>query len=290
MSYGGPAWYAASAASTPPGRSPLEGPAASQDACADDTAGGWAMELPAAIAANRLELDCQPIMPAGGGDAVAYELLVRLRRGRTERCMPGAFLPFAERSGLSRALDRWVIRHALEWLAGQHGSGGVTVLGPQARLTINLSAPSLVDAGLLQFMDAAVVDTGADVGRLCIEVTESTAIPDLHAAAGLLGALRERGMYVALDDFGTGHSSLDYLHALPVDWLKIDGVFVAGMLQRGVDLAIVRSIIDLGHSLDMTVVAEFVENERQVHVLRDLGVDCMQGFAFGRPFPLRSLD
>jgi EAL domain-containing protein (putative c-di-GMP-specific phosphodiesterase class I) len=237
-----------------------------------------------ALDEGRMELDCQPIFPASGGEPASFELLIRMRLETGERLPPSAFLSAAENAGLMPRIDRWVLNEATQWLRANP-----LTLPPDCTLSVNVSADALVEPDFARYVDHLLLDAGVPGERICLEITESMAITDTKRTARFLAQLRARGITVALDDFGTGYSSFGHLSALPADHLKIDGTFVLGMLDRNVDAAIVRSIIDLGHSLDMRVVAEYVEDDARLDVLRDMGVDYLQGYALGLPLPLCAL-
>lgn len=265
-------------------RVPEDGADAQRPPTVDLHGGAMAREVRAALTEERLELDWQPIVPANGGPPVSYEVLVRLRRTDGTRLAPGEFLGAAEDAGIMPALDRHVLTRTIAWLGRNAGK-----LPPECTLSVNVSGEALTASDFVAQVIEALATNGVPGQRLCLEITESMAIEDVRATARRLRLLRSRGVTVALDDFGTGYSSLGHLSLLPADILKIDGMFVLGMLERNVDAAIVRGIIDLGHSLDMDVVAEYVEDDARLDRLRDMGVDHVQGYAFGRPVPLGTL-
>lgn len=213
-----------------------------------------------------------------------YEVLIRYRGGDGELVPPGAFLPPAERFGLSPKLDRWVIHHVCEFLAARREQ---SPLAPPLQLSINLSGPSIADDDLLQFVRDALQKYQIDPQQLCFEITETAAITHLSNAIFFIREMKEIGCRFALDDFGSGLSSFGYLKTLPVDFVKIDGIFVKDILEDEVDLAMVRSINDIGHLMGKKTIAEFVENQKIADVLRNVGVDYAQGYGISRP---RSID
>jgi Amt family ammonium transporter len=237
------------------------------------------------IERDRLELDCQPIVRDTTSRPERFELLVRQRSVDGVRCMPSTFLPQADKAGLLPELDRWVVGQAVDWLSARSAYGL-----PTYTLNINLSAPTIADGNFASDLHKLLSEVGIEGKYLCFEVTESASIRDLEQAAHVLEELRNEGATIALDDFGTGHSSFNRLSSLPVDFLKIDGVFVKGMAHRKVDKTIVRTIIELGHSLDIAVVAEYVEDEEVAASLKSLGVDLLQGYALGRPTSFAELN
>ena len=153
-------------------------------------------------------------------------------------------------------------------------------------ISINLSGQSLCDEQLLEFIVEQFQQSGIEAARVCFEITETAVIANMTRAIQLMVSLRDIGCHFALDDFGSGLSSFAYLKQLPVDYLKIDGSFVRGMLQDPIDHAIVDSINQIGHVMGIQTIAEFVENAALVSQLRVLGVDYAQGYGVARPEPL----
>ena len=197
---------------------------------------------------------------------------------------PGAFLPSAERYGLAARLDRWVIDHALDWL-GRHPEHT-----ERLRLcSLNLSGPSLADEEFLEYVKTRVDRLAFPAEKICFEITETAAIAELRNATRFIHALKDRGAVFALDDFGSGLSSFAYLKALPVDLLKIDGLFVRDMAKDSVDHAMVKAINDMGHAMGKQTIAECVESRAVLASLREIGIDFAQGYATGRPRPLEEL-
>jgi len=246
----------------------------------------WVSRLSAALDADRMCLVYQPIwaLDPGARTGPHYELLVRMVDPDGSLIAPGAFLPAAERYNLSVRLDRWVVERALAWLAARPGH--VAELDSCA---LNLSGHSLADDDFLAFVIERLERSGVPAHKLCFEVTETVAIASLAAATRFMRALRELGARFALDDFGSGLSSFAYLKALPVDALKIDGIFVKDLDQDPIDLAMVRSINDIGHVMGKRTIAEFVEDDEVLGRLLELGVDYAQGYGLGRPRPLEEL-
>lgn len=244
----------------------------------------WVTRINDALRDGRLELMAQRIMPlaAGSGEGEHCELLLRMRDERGVLVLPSEFLPAAERYNLAVELDRWVVGRALAWLNEQK-----TRLSALQSCGINLSGQSFGDAMMLRYlMDALDQQPPEITSRLCFEVTETNAISDIVHAQRFINALRARGCRFAIDDFGSGFASFAYLKNLPVDFVKIDGSFVRGMVNEPTDLAMVRSINEIGHVMGKRTIAEFVENEEILAMLRDLGVDYAQGHAISFPVPL----
>ena len=232
---------------------------------------------------DNLLLASQPIVDTGSGAARAYELLVRMRRTDGSIAMPGEFLPGAEEAGLTPTIDSWVVSQAIVHL------GSSTAQEADWRFNVNLSATTIESPGFVGRIEQILSQCNVSASRLCFEVTESRIFFDLPQATEALQRLRDLGAYIALDDFGTGFNSLERLRACPVDYLKIDGVFVRGMLAHRTDMIIVRSLVDLAHALDLKVVAEYVEDEATAEALKSMGVDLLQGYALGRPVDISEL-
>ena len=246
----------------------------------------WATRIHQAMHDNRLELNCQRIVALGkvtGGEHV--EILLGMRDEQGALILPGEFLPAAERYDLSCRIDRWVIDNVFSWLAARPHA-----LAKVSQVSINLSGKSIGNSDMLAFILEAFRSGRVPAASICFEITETAAIADLVAATRFIARLKECGCRFALDDFGSGFSSLAYLKQLPVDYLKIDGAFVRDMDSDSIDHAMVRSINDIGHLLGKQTVAEFVENEAILELLRKLGVDFVQGYAIGRPQPIAMLD
>lgn len=208
------------------------------------------------------------------------EILLRLKSPAGDLISPGEFLPAAERFGLARQVDSWVVENVFRYLA-QHPA----YLESLGYCAINLSGLSLgreFGEEIISLLDRL----GLDGRSICFEVTETAAIANLSQAQQFISELQARGIRFALDDFGSGLSSFGYLKTLPFDILKIDGQFVRDILEDSSNLAIVSSIAELGQALGCPTVAEFVEDRNLLQVLRNLGVDYAQGYGIGKPEPL----
>ena len=244
----------------------------------------WAMRIREALDRNLFELYCQSIEPlrAGGAHGHHIEILLRMRDPETGQSLaPGQFIPAAERFQLGIALDRHVVELVLGWLESHPEETAHLDL-----CAINLTAASMVDDAFGQFVVERVLRSSLPARKLCFEITETSAVRDLARAQALIAQLRALGCAFALDDFGTGFCSFNYLHALDVDYFKIDGSFVRNLSQSPLSAAVVRSITDIAHVLNRTTIAEQVEGEDTLAVLRALGVDYAQGYALHRPEPL----
>ena len=187
---------------------------------------------------------------------------------------PAEFIPISEATGLIEEVGAWVINETCRQVRAW------TDEGRPMPVSINISPRQLRDASLLQTIDDAVRRHDIDPSMLTVELTENMLVADPGAALATLHELRARGISIAIDDFGTGYSSLAYLKTLPVDTIKIDRTFVAGIDRSGDDYAITSAMIRLAQVLDKEVVAEGVETEQQLELLKDLGCDRAQGFLF----------
>ncbi len=226
-----------------------------------------------------LRVHFQPEVELSSGRWLAAEALLRWRDGEG-RCRTACeFIDVIEGCGLILPIGRWVLHEAcgqaMHWPAPP---GGVA---PQLR--VNLSARQFAQASLVDDIQGALAATGLPAARLCVELTESALLPDIEVAIQTLTRLRELGICIALDDFGTGYSSLSYLKRLPIDVLKLDRSFIAGLPDDPYDLAIVQAIAGLARATGLGVVAEGVETQAQASALRDCGVERAQGFLFARP-------
>ena len=243
----------------------------------------WVSRIHRALDENRFRLSFQPIAPveACAEPPVHYELLIRMQDEFGNMISPGAFLPAAELYSLSTKLDRWVLSTAFEWLDNHPRH-----VDDLSLCAINLSGHSLGDDQFLDFVVNLFVTSKVPASKICFEITETAAIDNLEHASRFIGTLKALGSRFALDDFGSGLSSFAYLKTLPVDYLKIDGMFIRDIDEDPIHLAMVQSINEVGHLMGMETVAEFVENDAIVEVLREVGVDYAQGYGICPPRPL----
>jgi diguanylate cyclase (GGDEF)-like protein/PAS domain S-box-containing protein len=241
-------------------------------------------KLQAALRNDKFRLYRQPICSLSDGRVEHYELLLRLQEAGKKIISPRSFIPAAERYGMMKEIDRWVIENALSAYAREYGDSS------KVCYSINLSGNSLNDEGLLEWIFKQLRQFKVAPERICFEITETAAIRNLNQAKQLIDALRMEGCRFALDDFGSGLSSFSYIKYLPVDYLKIDGSFVAELEQDATASAMVSAINEMGHVLGIQTVAEHVENATVLGIMRDIGVDYVQGFALGEPAPLTSPD
>jgi EAL domain-containing protein (putative c-di-GMP-specific phosphodiesterase class I) len=208
------------------------------------------------------------------------EALLRWQRPDGKNVSPAEFIPVLEESGLIVQVGEWVLRRACEDLKAWNAAG----LRP-IPVAVNLSARQFNEADLGECVCAIVKDAGVDPHLIEFELTESQLMHDPEQAERTMRLLRAAGFRVAIDDFGTGYSSLSYLTRFPVSALKIDRSFVTDVLNVPAHAAIVRTIIDMAHTLGFIVIAEGVETEAQAKLLRKLGCEQAQGYFFARPMP-----
>ncbi len=235
------------------------------------------------LAEDRLQLRCQRIAPIGDDPSVRphFELLLGVKDASGAVAMPRDFIQSAERNNEMHEVDMWVIRNALAWMA-KHRSKVDAVGG----YSINLSGLTLGDDSLLRYVLERLTESQVPPAKVIFEVTESAAIDTLSVAVNFINTLKEYGCRFALDDFGTGDASFAYLKTLPIDFVKIDGSIVVDIVDNPKDLALVKSINEIGHFLGKKTVAEFVENDDVLARLRQLGVDYAQGYGIEAPFVL----
>lgn len=244
----------------------------------------WVSQLNKAIEEDRFCFYAQPIISLENRTDKHYELLIRMIGEEGDIIPPGSFLPAAERYNLIVSLDKWVIDKTLGLFTNK------AYFFEQAQsISINLSGMSLTEPGFLGFIIDKLNEPGIDANKICFEITETAAISNLSAAIKFMSKLKNLGCKFALDDFGSGLSSFAYLKNLPVDYLKIDGMFVKDMVDDPIDHAMVKSINEIGHVMGMQTIAEFVENDEIKGMLREIGVNYAQGYGIGKPVPLDDL-
>ncbi|MDQ1462214.1 MAG: hypothetical protein QOI08_3698, partial [Actinomycetota bacterium] len=235
-----------------------------------------------ALVRGEFRVHYQPIVAFGRSEMIGIEALVRWEHPELGLLEPAAFLEIAEETGLIVPIGAWVLHEACSQTARWCAE-----LPQQSPLSIavNLSARQLNDPEMVSIVDSVLAATRLDPALLTLEINETVLVENRDVAVDVLGQLATRGVRIGVDDFGTGQSSLAHLSVLPVDTLKIDRSLIAGLGRHRQDLAIVSAIVGLGHALDLTVTAEGVEDELQLHTLRTLGCDLAQGYYFARPQP-----
>jgi PAS domain S-box-containing protein len=235
----------------------------------------WSIRVREAVRESKLVLHAQPILDLATNTIHQEELLVRMHGGRgyDDLVMPNEFLPPAERFGLVQEIDRWVVAEAVK-------------LAKTRRVEVNVSGKSIGDAALIRLIEAQLRSHGPDPGNLIFEITETAAAENLDAARDFAWRLRGLGCGFALDDFGTGYGTFAYLKHLPVTFIKIDMEFVRYLAIDPSDQKIVKSIIAVAQNFGVQTIAEGVEHQATLDLLRDLGVDYAQGFLIGEPKPI----
>lgn len=244
----------------------------------------WVTKIYSALDENRFLLYAQPIVPIKKQAKLHFELLLRMKDTSSRIIAPGAFLPAAERYDIIQQLDKWVIENSFKLL-----SESADFLESINFVSINLSGKSLTNRNLLETIVNCREATKIDAQKICFEITETAAIVNFNHALKFINELKHKGFRFALDDFGTGLSSFGYLKKMPVDFLKIDGLFVKEITENPIDYQFVKSINGIGHVMGMETIAEFVENDEILEKLSEIGVDYAQGYALGKPVPFESL-
>jgi diguanylate cyclase (GGDEF)-like protein len=223
----------------------------------------------------------QPIVELASGELAGWEALVRWQHPELGLVPPGEFIPLAEETGLIVPIGLWVLQEACR----QARAWQERLANPRLTMSVNLSGRQFQQPALVQDVREALATADLDPRTLKLEITESVVMHDVAGASKTLAALAGLGVPIAIDDFGTGYSSLAYLKRFPIHTLKIDRSFVTGIVQDPQDAAIVRSVIALAKTLNLTVTAEGIETPGQQARLEQLGCDLGQGYLFGRPLP-----
>ncbi|MCW8831573.1 MAG: EAL domain-containing protein, partial [Gammaproteobacteria bacterium] len=234
----------------------------------------WTARITRAMEENRFSLYQQDIVNLESGLVDHVEVLIRMIGEDGSIILPGAFIPAAERFNLMSSIDRWVIGNVFKLI----GECKIKNAGkPINIVAVNLSGDSLCDEGLLDFIYSEQGKHQMPLDKICFEITETVAISNLTQAVSFIEELKQHGCKFALDDFGSGLSSFAYLKSLPVDYLKIDGSFVRDITKDEIDKAMVKSIQQVAEAMNLKTVAEWVEDEQTLDVLKELGVDFAQG-------------
>jgi diguanylate cyclase (GGDEF)-like protein/PAS domain S-box-containing protein len=244
----------------------------------------WLQRLQNALRDGHFELHVQPILAAGPetADGPALEVFLRLAEEGGKLAFPGEFMDAAERYRLMSLLDRWVVQDALSAVAA-----GRLSLPPGRSLAINVSGQTLGDAGFLEYVVDVLDRTGIHPDQLCFEVTESSVVANLDHARRFVAVLHGMGCSFALDDFGNGVGAFANLKTLGIDYLKIDGSFIRNLARDPVSQAMVSAMVKLSRTLNFRIIAEQVEDTTALEAARRMGIDFVQGYAIGRPEPLR---
>ena len=234
-----------------------------------------------AVQSGQLEVAYQPIVHLSDGGLAGFEALARWRHPELGNIAPNHFVPLAERAGLIGAVDRSTFDQAFAFarslLAAQGGAGA------KPFVSVNLSAVRFDEADLVSHIEGGLRRSGAEPEQIKIELTESVLLANPTRVAEILSGLKSLGVRSVLDDFGTGYSSLSYLHSFPIDGIKIDAAFIRSLLSNSNSYKITRAIAQLAGALELEIIAEGIESDQEVEVLRQLGCHMGQGFLFGRP-------
>lgn len=247
----------------------------------------WVSRIDEALDKDSFELRCQPIVCVGGNRVAIHhsEVLLRVPDGKGRLISPVDLILAAEHFRRMSSVDRWVIEHAFRWMVDRRDR-----LDELGGLAINLSGASLNEEGLIDFVISKAEEHKIPMNKVCFEITETVGVSHLSSASEFISELKKKtGCSFSLDDFGSGQSSYAYLKNLPVDYLKIDGVFVDKMDQNPYDFAVVKSITEIGHFMGKKIIAERVENEIVLKMLREIGVDYAQGYYLGKPRNMKTL-
>jgi diguanylate cyclase (GGDEF)-like protein/PAS domain S-box-containing protein len=246
----------------------------------------WVQRIQNVLEEDRFRLFFQPIAKLsrepGEENTTHGEVLIRMLDDYNRIVGPGSFISSAERYQLMPAIDRWVVSNTFRMLTldKQRISAHVSTC------CINLSGQSLSDERFMEFLVSEIRESGVAPELLCFEITETAVIANLCNASSLISKLRAMGCRFALDDFGVGLSSFGYLKNLAVDYLKLDGCFVKNMVHDKTDMAMVEAINQIGHSMDIRTIAEFVEDEQTLEAVRKIGIDYAQGYEIAKPVPI----
>ena len=220
----------------------------------------------------------QPIVDVQTGFVAGLEALIRWNHGKKGYVAPGEFLHIAEETGRIVILEQWIIEDVFKQAKAWCNKGEISIF-----ISINLSPKGLIQNNLDEFLDKMLKKYKVNPKIIKFEVTETAMIEDVSNSIHLLNTLVEKGFNVSLDDFGTGYSSLNYLRNLPITEVKLDKSFIDSILERKKDMILVESIIKLCHKFNLKVIAEGVEFEEQVRLLKNMGCDYIQGYYYGKP-------
>jgi two-component system CheB/CheR fusion protein len=245
----------------------------------------WIGHISEALKNDRFHLYYQELQPLQRErTGIRAEILLKMEDPDGQHVSPSVFLPAAERANLIPEIDRWVVRYFLRWLRAN-----AQRLDQLESASINLSGNTLGEDAVLQFIVGELNEHRAPYGKVCFEITETVAISNLRNAQRLFSTLSQRGCKFSLDDFGSAVSSYGYLKELPVDYVKIDGIFVKEVSSDRVHAKLVQSITDIAHAMGIECVAEYVESAQICDRIAAMGVDYAQGHDIGEARPLDEL-
>ena len=237
----------------------------------------WESELLHAMQHNEFVLYFQPQVNLRSNKLEAFEVLVRWQHPQKGFLMPGQFLPFVEQLGLSRQLDFWILQRAIQTISDWREQG------IKVPLAVNMSSLHFQQDGLKQKIQQLLLMYQVSPELLELEITENTAMHDMEKGSNHVLELQQLGIRVSIDDFGTGYSSLAYLRSMPIDKIKIDRSFVKDMAANDSDMMIVKTMIKLAHGLGKRILAEGVETQVQLDLLRTISCDAVQGYFISKP-------
>ncbi|MDJ0880254.1 MAG: EAL domain-containing protein [Gammaproteobacteria bacterium] len=246
---------------------------------------GWASGINKGFSEQRFKLYAQPIVPLNQKENKRhFEILIRYQDEDDTIIRPNEFLAPAERFNLIEKIDRWVVSEVVHWMI-KHPE-----VSKDLFFSVNLSGRSIGSTSFHRFLEQLLQTDLIDPKRLCFEITETAAVKDVEKSIEFIRMIKKLGAKFSLDDFGSGLSSFTYLKQFPVDYLKIDGVFIKDILHDAQSYDFVRSITEVGHCLGMKVIAEFVESKNMFHMLREAKVDYLQGYTIGEPEPIELIN
>ena len=224
---------------------------------------------------ERFVLYYQPLVRVSNAKVDHYEALIRMIGEEGDIIPPGAFIPAAERYGLMPQIDRWVFKQVVQALQTNQ----------EIMIFMNVSGSSLADQNFPAFVEEGMARSGVDPGRLGFEITETAVVQDMVAAEWWVRRIKNLGCRFALDDFGAGFNSFIYLHNLPVDQIKIDGYYILKLENDPARCALGQAMHALARTLGMETVAEFVESEAVLQIIKDIGITYGQGYHLNKPEP-----
>jgi diguanylate cyclase (GGDEF)-like protein/PAS domain S-box-containing protein len=245
----------------------------------------WVAGIMKGLSENRFCLYVQPIISMeGDARCTHYEVLIRYRNADDTIISPNQFLPSAERYNLIEKIDVWVINTIIHWLQKNKDQA------KDVMFSVNLSGRSLGSQTFHKYLLEKLQQSEIETSSLCFEITETSVVQNVEKSVDFINSIKQLGVKFSLDDFGTGLSSFSYLKRFPVDYLKIDGEFVRDILENETSFVFVRSMTEVGHSLDMKVIAEFVESDTVYDRLREANIDYIQGYHVGKPVAIETLE
>ena len=241
----------------------------------------WLSRINTALDNDQFILYFQQITALNNKKHQHYEVLVRMLDTDGKTIPPNSFIPAAERFNIISSVDNWVIKNTLLIMQEDKYKS--------IQFSINLSGQSLSDLGFMNNCISQIAECKVNTSRICFEITETAIISNLSNAIRSISTLRGLGCKIALDDFGSGLSSFSYLKNLPVDYLKIDGSLIKNLDTDSINVTMVEAIIHIGHSMGLKTIAEYVENDDVLNILRDLKIDFVQGYGIAKPVPIEEI-